>query len=191
MEEQKTRREIIKLLALGGIGVGAAFYGIRMPDENQPINTRDGIATIASGFLAHSLYGPSRIEATQHVPYWFDSKLKGEISKNSINLRKDNYATFKAREGPDGLEGELEKPGLNWLIKQKGSRSPYFDISSHMNRTDSRLFLEAKGGKINGGYAGQSGDWPITGSYDQNGRIHILVAGPGRDASVSGSVYRR
>lgn len=203
MEFKKVKRAawaVVGVAALG-MGVRGCWYAqdyIDLPvyiADCQEGRTRNGLASLIVGTVAHELYDEAHIAVTVEKTSWPDSHITGSLSPDSLHTEMDLRFTdskFYGHITSNGLEGEISKSEWNWDIEQTAPGC--YDVTRFGFKWNAELRLNIADGKIEGTYArsGLKWDWDITGHYDNKGNVALQVSIPwGADFSMKGTIIPR
>ncbi len=175
---------IAGIIGVSTVGITSSAY-IDFPgygDKYQTGRTKNAVASVVAGVVAHKMYENASIDLEVQKPLWPDAKLTGTTTQNAVDTYVDLMFTssqFQATaDGRGYLSGEVKKSDFNWNVQQSDQNT--YEMSRFGHKFDSGLHITVSDGVISGTYTrtGPHFDWNISGTYDTQGNVMIDIDHP-------------
>jgi len=179
------------LLGGGIIGTQYADWPFPFTKNTERGRTKNAIATIIPGIVAHDAYYTATIDLEAKKKCWPDTHVVGATDIWAISTAADLFstsATFTAQYTPL-LQGTVDKSEIDWSVEQRGEHT--YLVHRFGWKFNHLLTLDVKDGRITGRYerGPMSWNWKIDGTYAGDGNVAIHVDVPwGLDLDLEGRI---
>lgn len=185
----------ILLTAAASLSSCTKFADVSGPSEEDFGRTVNSVSSVVSGIVAQKAYGDGSFNFTVTKPGWYDSKVTGDVTPQSIKTSMDLDLTsnvFNASGVPGRMKGSVDKSEFDWEVAQVS------DSTWHIGRWgfkfDNTLTLNVNAGKVSGTLERPMGfNWHVNGTYNQEGNVTLTIETGALDPNftISGQVVQR
>ncbi len=190
-----TGTALVATIITGSIAASEYMDIAGFGDKGQAGRTKNSIASVVTGIVAHKLYTNSEIDVEVEKFFWPDATISGQTKHNSIDTYMGLALTsnkFNATAVDGNMKGRVDKSEFDWKVQQTSPHT--YKIARAGPKFNSVLTLDVQDGRIYGKYdiPGPNMNWDIEGSYTDEGDISIDLSAPlTLDMKLSGKITEK